>query len=278
MDDFKITIVGLGLIGGSIAIKLKDLGYKYVFGIDINKEILENANKKGIINIGKEKALNISDIVIICLYPNDAIKFIEDNKNSFKENALITDVSGVKNNITKKIRKIITKDKLFIPGHPMAGSEENGFNNAKKDLFVNANYLLVTDEKIKDIRLENLKDIIKELGAKVIEVNEETHDKMIALTSQVPHVIASILTRINTFDDTKKFVGNSFDEMTRISLINEKLWAELFINNRFHLKYFLNNISNEISEIIKMLETDDKDSLESMLFNTRIKREEYLKS
>ncbi len=278
MEDFKIAVVGLGLIGGSIALKLKELGFKNVFGVDIDKETLKKASKKGIINIGKEESLNVADIVIVCLYPEDAINFIKNSRMIFKKNAFITDVAGVKNNIYNEMKGVLSNDKLFIPGHPMAGREKGGFDSAITDLFEGANYLLVNNEKIIDERLENFKKIIKKLGAKAIEVDEKTHDKMIALTSQVPHIIASILTRINTFEDTKNYVGNSFDEMTRISLINEKLWSELFINNKDYLKNFLNDIGKEINEITNMLENSDKDSLEKMLLNTRVKREEYLNS
>ncbi|MDM8533847.1 prephenate dehydrogenase [Clostridiaceae bacterium HSG29] len=278
MDDFKIAVVGLGLIGGSIALKLKDLGFKNVFGVDIDKETLKKALKKGIIDIGKDESLKVADIVIVCLYPKDAINFIKENIMLFKKNAFITDVSGVKNNISKEMEGLLSNDKLFIPGHPMAGREKGGFDSAIIDLFEGANYLLVNNEKIIDQRLENFKEIIKKLGAKAIEVDEKTHDKMIALTSQVPHIIASILTRVNTFEDTKNYVGNSFDEMTRISLMNEKLWSELFINNKDYLKNFLNDIVKEINEITNMLENSDKDSIEKMLLNTRVQREEYLNS
>lgn len=278
MDDFNIAIVGLGLIGGSIALKLKELGYKNVFGVDIDKETLKKASKKGIINIGKEESLKVADIVIICLYPEDTINFIKDNRMIFKKNTFITDVSGVKNNIYNEMKDVLSNDKLFITGHPMAGREKGGFNSAISNLFEGANYLIVNNEKIIDHRLENFKKIIKNLGVNIVEVDEKTHDKMIALTSQVPHILASILTRINTFEDTKNYVGNSFDEMTRISLINEKLWAELFISNKNYLKIFLNDIGKEINEITNMLENSDKDSLEKMLLNTRVKREEYLNS
>ena len=278
MDDFKIAIVGLGLIGGSIALKLKKIGFKNIFGVDIDKETLKKAVKKGIINIGKEESLKVADIVIVCLYPEDSINFIKENRMLFKKNSFITDVSGVKNNICNEIKGILSNDKLFIPGHPMAGREKGGFDSAITNLFEGANYLLVNKEKVIDQRLENFKGIIEKLGANIIEVDEKIHDEMIALTSQVPHIIASILTRINTFDDTKNYVGNSFDEMTRISLINEKLWSELFINNKDYLKKFLNVITKEINEITNMLENSDKDSLEKMLLNTRVKREEYLNS
>lgn len=278
MDDFKITIVGLGLIGGSIALKLKKMGFKNIFGVDINKETLKKAEKKGIINIGKYESLKVSDIVIVCLYPNNSVEFIIENKELFKENALITDVSGVKNNVTEKIRNVLSKDKLFIPGHPMAGKEKGGFSSAESELLKDANYLIVNTQQINDKRLEKLKKLIKILGAKVVEVNENTHDEMIALTSQIPHIMASILTRIDTFNETKKYVGNSFDEMTRISLINEKLWSELFINNEFYLVDFINKIKKELDEVSIMLKNKDKDSLEKMLLNTRIKREKYLKS
>lgn len=277
MDDFKITIVGLGLIGGSLALKLKDLGYNEIYGIDTNNETLKKAYELGVIKKTNKNPLSESDLVIICLYPKDTIEFIKSNSKRFKKGSLITDVSGVKNQSVKKIKKYLTEDILFISGHPMAGKEKPGFDNGDKNLFNGANYILISQD-IKDKRLDRLKSIISEIGGNIIETDEEYHDKMIALTSQVPHILASVLTRINEFDDTKKFVGNSFDEMTRISLINEKLWSELFITNNVFLKEFLININKEISNFIEMIDTGDKISLEKVLLKTRDKRKEYLKS
>jgi prephenate dehydrogenase len=137
--------------------------------------------------------------------------------------------------------------------------------------------LLITDNKIKDRRLTWLKGLVSELGAKPIEIGIKKHDEMIALTSQVPHVISSVMTRVNTFNDTKKFVGNSFDDMTRISLINERLWSELFVHNKIELNKVLSKIRDEISRFIDIIEKEDQEACEALLKETRLKREEYLR-
>jgi prephenate dehydrogenase len=216
-------------------------------------------------------------VVFICLYPKDTVEFIKENVKQFKSNALITDVSGVKGTVVEAVNELLIKDQLFISGHPMAGREEGGFDNGIAHLFKGANYLLITDNKIKDRRLTWLKGLVIELGAKPIEIGIKKHDEMIALTSQVPHVIASVMTRVNTFNDTKKFVGNSFDDMTRISLINERLWSELFIHNKKELSSILLKIKDEISRFIDIIEAEDQETCEALLRETRLKREEYLR-
>jgi len=277
MEDFKITIVGLGLIGASLALKLKAEGYRNVFGMDINDTVMEKACNQELIKKGNKETLKTSDVVIICLYPKDTVEFIKENVENIKSDALITDVSGVKGTVVEAVNGLLIDEQLFISGHPMAGREEGGFDNGIPHLFQGANYLLITDNEIKDRRLTWLKGLVIELGAKPIEIGLKKHDEMIALTSQVPHVIASVMTRVNTFDDTKKFVGNSFDDMTRISLINEKLWSELFIHNKKELSSILLKIKDEISRFIDIIEAEDQETCEALLKETRLKREEYLK-
>lgn len=270
----NITIVGLGLIGGSIAKKLKDTDFN-VFGIDKNKLVLKKALKEGIINKTDKDKLKIADLLIVCLYPKDTIEFIKKHKESLKKDVLITDVSGVKGDILKRVKNIIDKSQLFLPAHPMAGREEGGFDNSDKNLFVGANYLVMN--KVKDKRYNLLKDVVKSLEAKFIEISIDRHDKMIGLTSQLPHIIASVVTRLNKFDDTKKFVGNSFDDVTRVSLINEDLWSELFLSNKKELTKHLVNFKKEMDKVINLLQKDNKDILEKYLLETRKQREDYLK-
>ena len=277
MDDFKITIVGLGLIGASLAKKLKKEGYEHVFGMDIDDTVMKKACNQELIKEGNQKILRESDVVIICLYPKTTVEFIKSNVENIKEDALITDVSGVKGTVVAAVNKLLIKDQLFISGHPMAGREEGGFANGIAHLFQGANYLLITENEIKDRRLTWLKGMVLDLGAKPIEIGVEKHDQMIALTSQAPHIIASVMTRVNTHDDTKNFVGNSFGDMTRISLINEKLWSELFIHNKKELSSILIKIKDEISKFIDIIEAEDQETCEAVLKETRLKREEYLR-
>lgn len=276
MNDLTISIVGLGLIGGSIALKLKEEGFTNIYAIDRKPEFLKEISEQGIVKIGTEESLKKSDLVIVCLYPKATIEYVEANIQNFKKNVVITDVSGVKSVMSERIGKVLEKDMLFIPAHPMAGREKGGFDNATKDLFLDANYLLMN--KSDDKRFKMIENVVKALGAKSVYIEEEVHDKMIALTSHVPHVLASIVTRINKFDDTKKFVGNSFDDVTRISLINEKLWSELFVENKAPLVEFLSEITKELNQFIEYVENDDVESVKGLLLETRKMREDYLKS
>lgn len=278
MEKINVTVVGLGLIGASICKALKNNDKYIINGIDLNKAVVKNAKKQGLIQSSGLQCIGDSQIIILCLYPKTCIEFVRKNVHLFKADALITDVSGVKDMIVDAVEGLLKEKHLFIPGHPMAGREEGGFMNAVENLFTDANYLIVTSGFEKDQRIQWLKALIIDLRAKIVEIPLEKHDEMIALTSQLPHVIASAMTRINTFKDTKDFVGNSFDDMTRISLINESLWSELFIQNKKHLKNFLLKMSHEIHEFIDIIEREDMEACQQLLLETRRKREDYLKS
>ena len=143
--DFNITIVGLGLIGGSFAMALRNLNPKNIWAIDIDKETLRVAEKMNIIDKGylsPEIPLSNSDIVILAVYPQKTINFVKNNMNLFKSGAVITDTAGIKSNLIHEIMPVLRGDLDFIGGHPMAGKEESGLKAASKDMFKNANYII----------------------------------------------------------------------------------------------------------------------------------------
>ena len=233
LEDIAITVVGLGVVGGSFAEGLKKAGAGKVYGIDNNLETLKKAKKSGIVDEAFENGkipLPKTDLVIISLYPELLETFILENNEYFKKNSIITDVTGIKGKVLREVKPKLRKDIDFILGHPMAGREKRGIDYADSGVFRNANYILITaDNKEKNIDL--MKEIIEKLGFKNINfLDTEEHDEIIAFTSQLTHAIAVSL--INSDDnkyDTNKFIGDSYRDLTRIAKINEDLWAELFL-------------------------------------------------
>ena len=175
-EELIVTIVGLGVIGGSFAESLTQMGFNTIYGIDVDEDTLIKAKKKGIITEGfikTKEPLQKSDLVIITLYPNMMKSFFVNNIENFKDGAIITDVVGIKGKIINEIEPILknanekfNKNIDFIFGHPMAGREKRGIDFADSNVFKNANYILIKDEKNKKENIELLSEIIKKMGFK----------------------------------------------------------------------------------------------------------------
>lgn len=250
-SDFNISIVGLGLIGGSFAKSLRKCGFKNLWAIDINQENLRKAEELNIIDKGFTNPsipLSKSDITIICLYPELVVKFIQDNLKNFKENSIITDATGVKSNIVEVIQNLIRDDIDFIGGHPMAGKESKGFDISSAKIFENADYILTPTMRNKPENIKLLKEIIKEMKfEKIVETSVKDHDEMIAYVSQLPHIIATSIMNNSMADKENICSGGSFRDITRVSNVNSDLWVELLIENK-------DNVVKQIKDFITQLE------------------------
>lgn len=274
----KILIVGLGVIGGSYAMALKAAGYEDVYGIDSNLETLRKAEGLGIIKEGYvdgKEIIKKADLVIISLYPRLVKNFIEENKSYFKSGAIVTDATGIKGHFIDDILSILPKEIDFIFGHPMAGREKRGIDYASKEVFKGANYLITVTDRNKEENIKLLENIIYDMGFKKIKrINPEYHDKMIAFTSQLPHVIAVAL--INSDEegrDTGSFIGDSYRDLTRIANINEDLWSELFFGNKKNLLESIDNFLSEVNNIRNSLVDEDEESLKKLFIKSSKRRE-----
>lgn len=235
--DFNITVVGLGLMGGSYAMALKELKPKNIWAVDVDENALKIAEEMKIIDKGYKEAeipLRESDIVIIALYPKLALKFVKDNINNFKPGAIITDVGGIKEEIVKEINTVLPDNLDFIGGHPMAGKEKQGLSYASKDIFKGASYIFTPVERNKEKNIQLLESIARNIGCKnTVRISPKQHDEIIAFTSHLPHILAVALMNSDLLDlETSLFVGGSFKDSTRVAEINSSLWVELLTSNR----------------------------------------------
>lgn len=275
--EFNITVVGLGLIGGSYAMALKELKPNNLWGIDIDLNAIKTAEDMGIIDRGYKEAaepLNKSDIVIVSLYPEAAIEFIKKHKNDFKRGAVITDTSGIKESIVKEVSDLIPDYVDFIGGHPMAGRESKGLAFASKDIFKNANYIITPTEKNKKENIKLIEDIARNIGCKnVVLIDSKVHDKIIAYTSAVPHIIAVALMNCDNFDEQRGFfIGGSFRDATRVALINPDLWSELFISNKENILTELEEFENNLSLMKEAIRKEDVASMKEIFNKAGSKR------
>ena len=281
IENLTVTIVGLGVIGAASAQSFKEMGIKTVYGIDIDEETIKKAEEKNIINKGfleTREPLEKSDFVVITLYPNLMKSFFVNNINYFKENAIITDVVGIKEKIIKDIDPIIEKSGRnidFIFGHPMAGREKRGIDFADSRVFKDANYIIIKDEKNKKENLELLSEIVKCMGFKKVSfLTAQEHDEIIAFTSQLTHVIAvSLVNSDSEKYDTNRFIGDSYRDLTRIAKINEDLWAELFIGNKKNLLKMIQQFERELDVIKDALNDNDLGTLKEKFIISTKRRE-----
>ena len=262
----NILIVGLGLIGGSYAKGLSKKGYN-VFGLDKNIDTINLAYNEQVIknnNNSIESFFKDIDTVILCLYPDDNVNWLNNNQHLLPSNTLITDVTGVKGKIVSDIKNILRKDLIFIPSHPMAGKEKSGYLYSDEKIFKDANFIITPYDHFD--KVDELVKLGNELEFSNIEIlTVEEHDDIIGFLSHLTHIIACSLMQAHETDSFIRYTGDSFRDLTRIAKINENLWSELFLANKNVLLKEIKNFKESLSNIEKMLENEDLESLKQSL-------------
>ena len=267
--DKDILIIGLGLIGGSYAKKLSLEGYR-VRAISRTKEDIEFAKKHNIIVSGQTKPTKeiFSDVslIIFALYPLVLFDFIKENYQYIEDDTVITDVTGIKQEVIEKVLPYIKNKENFVPSHPMAGREVYGLENAKENLFVGANFIITPTCYSSSDAISMVEDLGKVLEFKRIALlTPEKHDEMIAFLSQLTHVIALTLMTCKDSTHLKEYTGDSFRDLTRIAKINENMWSELFLLNKQSLLNEMNIFLDQFEKFKKALETEDVDTMKQMM-------------
>ena len=251
-----------------------------IFALDKNKESLYAALTSGIIDKAftpseTKDMLGQVDMLFVCLYPAATLDFFLQHKSDFKDGAIITDISGVKHDLAQAFDQISPENANLILGHPMAGGEKEGFATSKGEYFINHNYILIKPQKgyKNEAAVEKFRKIIRELGfSRITEVDADTHDNKIGFTSQLCHVVASAMVESAGDPEITSFGGGSFEDLTRIAMINAPLWTELFLANREKLIAHIENFEAQLDNLKKLIETQDANGLKSLLQDVRTKR------
>ena len=272
-SDFKIAIIGLGIIGGSMAYALRGFKDAVISGCDLDEETLKKALEKGAIDLAttsSAKAIKNADLVILCTYPDSIVDIISKNKNAFKKDAVITDVCGVKAGLTKRIEEILPDNCQYVGGHPMAGKETHGFDSASPELFGMCGFIITPCSSSSPEAVQLIKDMAHFIGATRITVaSPEEHDSVIAYTSDLMHVAAAALCLEYNQSMNRAYTAGAFRDCTRIANINPELWSGLFLENR---DFLLKELDQYIDSLVKFkegIENSDRTLLNELLARVR---------
>ena len=284
LKELNYGIVGLGIMGGSIAkairqnILSQNGATGKIYACNRSTACLSQATAEGVVDqtFTSDKVsemIPLCDIVYVCLYPHATLDFLVDHKTEFKSGAIVTDISGVKGIFAKALPSILRDDVDFLIGHPMARGEKEGYANSDAKFFINHNYLLIPQEYNKPENLELMRLLISEMGfTRITETTCDIHDYKIGFTSQLCHVIASALVQSAPDEQITAFGGGSFEDLTRIAMINANLWTELFISNKEKLVDHIDNFINEMENMKSLIQSEDSQGMQDYLNEVRLKR------
>ena len=263
----NIAVIGLGIIGGSYCKAIKKYTKHHVIGINRTPEVAEKALNAGAIDeIGSEVSLEKADIIILCMYPGACVDYIREHGASIRKGAIVTDSSGIKRAVCPQLYELSKKfGFVFVGSHPMAGKEKNGFDVSEADLYQGASFI-VTPCGADEESVKTLSELALSIGFGQVKLSDpDEHDRMIAFTSQLPHVLACSYVMSPSCMNHKGFSAGSYRDVSRVANINARLWSELFLENREPLITELDILVENIGKIVGAVKANDKNLLEELL-------------
>ena len=272
----RIGIVGLGLIGGSLAKALKAYTGHEVLVSNRTAATAQAAVAAGDADgLLTDEALPGAEIVFVCLYPGATVAYVREKAALFAKGALVVDCSGVKTPVCEPLFPVARAHGfVFVGGHPMAGREYSGFKYARDDLFDHASMILCGHGDDDPAVLQRARDFFMELGfLRVQFTTPKTHDEMIAYTSQLAHVVSSAYVKCPLADKHRGFSAGSFADMTRVARLNEDMWTELFFDNREALLPVVEDLVQRVTEYRDALRDEDREGMRKLLREGRETKE-----
>lgn len=267
-----VGVVGLGLIGGSMAKAINQNTGNSVYGYDINTGICKKAVLVGAAEgVLTKDILRECDVVILGLYPDAVIDFVKSNLQNFKKDCIVMDTCGIKDYVCRPMFDLAEKNEFnFIGAHPMAGVEHMGFEYSKKALFDGASLILVPPRGMSISIVDRISKLMKSAGfSETPVVDAKTHDRIIAYTSQLAHVVSSAYIMSDTAFEHSGFSAGSYKDMTRVAKLNEDMWTELFLENREFLANEIDDFVNRLKKYSESIRKGDEKNLHKMLADGR---------
>ena len=271
-----VGILGLGLIGGSMARAFAKSGTT-VLASDKDNIILEFAQLAGVVN-GEMNTSSIPscDVIILCTFADACIQWLEANAEYIAQTTTVIDCCGIKKNVCDRCFPIAKKYGFtFVGGHPMAGSHHSGFKASRSNLFQGAPMVIVPPRFDDPELLQHIKDILSPCGFKSFSVTTaDEHDRLIAFTSQMPHIISNAFIKSPTALTHSGFSAGSYKDLTRVAWLNPTMWAELFLSNKTNVLKELDYLISALEQYKKAICTDDAHLLIHLLDEGRKRKEE----
>ena len=259
----KVAIIGLGLIGGSIARRLRGFHNCTISAYNRTAETVLLAKQDGAIDEGSSdvgEVMDNADLIILCLYPQ-----------------VITDVSGVKGFMIEEMSKILPDNVDFIGAHPMAGREVGGYQSSTDTLFNKASFLITPTKKNKPENIALIRELAEYIGCKhVVTTTPEEHDAVIAYTSQLMHVVAVALCDNPMIERSTFFSAGSLRDCTRVAIINAQMWSELFVENKEQLVNRIHEMQASLGKIAEAVENSDREKLEEIMTHANSQKMKWL--
>ena len=272
----KVGILGLGLIGGSLARAYALAGHT-VFAKNRSESILSFAMLSGAVH-GKldEETIPECDLILLAIYPGGCAQWLEDNGHLVSKDTLVLDCCGIKQEVCARCFPVAERYGFtFVGAHPMAGSQFSGFKYSRGDLYKGAPMVLVPPCYDDIELLQRVKDALAPCEFGMFSVTSaEEHDKMIAFTSQMPHVLSNAFIKSPTALKHKGFSAGSYKDLTRVAWLNAPMWSELFLENRENLLFELNTYLNSLTAYRDALENRDASALTALLEEGKKRKEE----
>lgn len=262
----KIMFIGLGLIGGSMALALRGYPDAQLYAVDRDEWTRFEALGRGAVraawkDVG-DAPLEAMDVTVLCLHPDAAAAFVTAQAHRLRPGSLLTDVCGVKRPLHEAVSALPSRAFIYLGGHPMAGKECGGFANASADLFRGSHYILTPDETVPEEAVRFMERLALHMGcADIVRSNPVAHDERIAYTSQLMHVMALALCDQHLLFDSYGFEGGSFRGATRVAALEPDLWTELFFVNRETLADLTDELIAKLQTYSDLLRAGDRQAL-----------------
>ena len=259
-----IAIIGLGLIGGSMAMALRGFEDFEIVGVDTDPATLDFAAAHGVadrLTSDGPAAIAEADVVYLCLHPRGIVDFLSAHRLDFRPSSLVTDVCGIKTAVVDAAA-VLPDEVDFIGGHPMAGKETSRIFHADGKLFRGAHYILTPRPGHRPEHLDLLRRVAGYIGCRdVVETTTQKHDAIIAYTSQVMHIMAVAVCDDPDLFECRGFEGGSFRDCTRVAALDVPLWTQLFSMNAPALTKVIRNLEDNLRAYRQVLESGDTDAL-----------------
>lgn len=272
----NVGILGLGLIGGSFARAYALEGHT-VYAIQRNENMLSFAMLAGAVH-GKltEETIPKCDLILLAIYPDGSASWLEQNAHLISSDALVIDCCGIKEEICRRCFPLAERYGFtFVGGHPMAGSQFSGFKYSRADLFAGAPMVLVPRDFDNMQLLDRVKRALEpcQFGSFSVCTAKE-HDRLIAFTSQMPHVLSNAYIKSPTALGHKGFSAGSYKDLTRVAWLNAPMWAELCMENRENMLFELDTYIESLQSYRKALQERDTETLTMLLEEGKLRKEE----